>query len=175
MASLIECQGLTPKIAQGVFLAPSATVIGDVEIKEQCSIWFNVVLRGDVFPIKIGSATNIQDGTVIHGTYKKCGTTIGDRVTIGHGVILHGCTIGNEVLIGMGSIVMDHANIPDRCIVGAGSLISQGSSFEPGWLIVGRPAKAIRKLKDEELQFLGQSAENYKLYQTWYKNPEWRS
>ena len=168
MASLIECQGFTPKIAKNVFLAPNATIIGDVEIGEHCSVWFNVVLRGDVFPIRIGRETNIQDGTVIHGTYKKCGTTIGNRVSVGHGVILHGCEIGDEILIGMGSIIMDKAKIPSHSIVGAGSLVTEESSFDSGWLILGRPAKAIRKLTPDELKFLPKSADNYKLYQTWY-------
>lgn len=175
MASLIQCQGFTPKIAQNVFLAPNATIVGDVEIGEQCSIWFNVVLRGDVFPIRIGSETNIQDGTIVHGTYKKCGTTIGRRVSVGHGVIMHGCDIGDEVLIGMGSIIMDKAKIPSHSIVGAGSLVTEESKFESGWLILGRPARAFRKLTDDELKFLPKSADNYKLYQTWYDQNSWRN
>lgn len=175
MANLIECQGLFPKISQQVFLAPTATIIGDVEIGELSSVWFNVVLRGDVFPIRIGTETNIQDGTIVHGTYKKCGTTIGNRVSVGHGVILHGCTIGDEVLIGMGTIVMDQANIPSQSIVGAGSLVTENSNFEPGSLILGRPAKAVRKLTQDELSFLPRSANNYKLYQTWYNTKNWSS
>lgn len=143
-------------------------MIGDVEIGKKCSIWFNTVIRGDVMPIRIGEETNIQDGTVIHGTYKKCGTTIGKRVSVGHGVILHGCTIGDTSLIGMGTIIMDNAKIGSRCVVGAGSLVTEEKSFEDGWLILGRPAKAVRRLTEQELAFLDTSADNYLFYQTWY-------
>lgn len=143
-------------------------MIGDVEIGKKCSIWFNTVIRGDVMPIRIGDETNIQDGTIIHGTYKKCGTTIGKRVSVGHGVILHGCTIGDTSLIGMGTIIMDNAKIGSRCVVGAGSLVTEEKSFEDGWLILGRPAKAVRRLTEQELAFLGTSADNYLFYQTWY-------
>ncbi len=175
MHRLIECRGFSPKIAKNVFIAPNVNIIGDVEIAEQCSIWFNVTIRGDVFPIRIGRETNIQDGTVIHGTYQKCGTTIGQRVSVGHGVILHGCEIGDEVLIGMGSIIMDKSKIPSHSVVGAGSLVTEESTFESGWLILGRPAKAVRRLTDDELKFLGKSADNYKLYQTWYNPTSWET
>jgi carbonic anhydrase/acetyltransferase-like protein (isoleucine patch superfamily) len=117
----------------------------------------------------IAHDTNIQDGTVIHGTFKKCGAVIGNRVTIGHSVILHGCRIGDLVLVGMGSVIMDQAEIPTRCIVGAGSLVTEGASFPEGHLILGRPAKAIRPLNEKELAFLDQSADNYIEYMTWYK------
>jgi carbonic anhydrase/acetyltransferase-like protein (isoleucine patch superfamily) len=117
----------------------------------------------------VGHSTNIQDGSIIHGTYGKFGVTIGDEVTIGHQVVLHGTTIGNRCLIGMGSILMDGSFIASNCIVGAGSLVTEGFRCEEeGWLVLGRPAKAIRKLKTEELNFLKQSADNYRLYQTWY-------
>lgn len=159
----------SPVLGDNTWLAPSADVIGDVQTGADCSIWFNVTIRGDVMPIRIGSETNIQDGCTLHGTFKKCGVTIGDRVTVGHNVVLHGCTIGNEVLVGMGSVVMDQASIPDGCIVGAGSLVTENSSFETGMLILGRPAKAVRPVKPNEAAFLKQSADNYKEYTTWYK------
>lgn len=162
-------RGFTPKIHPTVFLAESASVIGDVDIGEHSSIWYQTVLRGDVMPIRIGTSTNIQDGTVIHGTYGKYGVTIGNEVTIGHQVVLHGTTIANQCLIGMGSILMDGSSIANKCIVGAGSLVTEGFRCDDeGWLVLGRPAKKIRPLKIEELNFLKQSADNYRLYQTWY-------
>lgn len=165
--------GHTPKIGNGTFLADGARIIGDVTIGVDSSIWFNTVLRGDVGPIIIGAETNIQDGTVVHGTFKKAFATIGSRVTIGHSVILHGCRVDDLCLIGMGSVLMDNVHIAPRSIVGAGSLVTEGAKFlEEGWLILGRPAKAVRKLKAEELQFLDQSANNYLQYKSWYQNPK---
>ncbi len=162
--------GHTPKIGEGTYLAEGARLVGDVTIGKDSSVWFNVVLRGDVGPITIGNETNIQDGSVVHGTYKKAFATIGNRVTIGHNVILHGCRVDDLCLIGMGSILMDDSHIGPRNIVGAGSLVTEGAKFlEEGWLILGRPAKAVRKLKPEELAFLDKSADNYLFYKTWYQ------
>lgn len=168
MASLITLPEMKIQVDPSVFLAPTAQLIGNVSIGEKSSIWYNCVLRGDVMPIVIGKETNIQDGTVIHGTYKKFGTTIGDRVTVGHLCMLHGCTIGDEAFIGMGALVMDGCVVAPRSFIGAGSLLSEGTKTESEWLYLGRPAKAIRKLTDKESQFLKQSAENYKFYTTWY-------
>lgn len=162
---------VTPQVGSEVYLAPTSQLIGDVEIGDRSSVWFNAVLRGDVGPIRIGHETNIQDGTVIHGTFGRFFATIGHRVTIGHSVVLHGCTIADLCLIGMGSIVMDDAVIPSGSIVGAGSLVTEGARFEPGWLIIGRPAKAIRPLRAAEVAFLDKSADNYLLYSTWYGSP----
>ena len=120
-------------------------------------------------PIHIGDETNIQDGSTVHGTFGKCAAVIGRRVTVGHNVVLHGCTIGDQCLIGMGSVVMDQAKIGARSIVGAGSLVVEGAEFGEGLLILGRPAKAVRPLRPEELAFLDQSANNYLLYKTWYQ------
>lgn len=161
-------RGKSPQLGEGVFLAETAQLLGDVRVGDRSSIWYQTVLRGDVEPIIIGSDTNIQDGTVIHGTMGKCGAVVGNRVTIGHGVILHGCQVEDLCLIGMGSIIMDQAHIPPRCVVGAGSLVTEGASFEEGMLILGRPAKAVRLLKESELAFLDRSANNYLLYKTWY-------
>jgi carbonic anhydrase/acetyltransferase-like protein (isoleucine patch superfamily) len=160
--------GKSPQIGEATFLAPSADIIGDVQIGPRCSIWFNTTLRGDVMPILIGEETNIQDNTVIHGTYKKCGAVIGNRVTVGHSVVLHGCKIGDLVLIGMGSIVMDQAEIGDHCIIGAGSLVTENAKMPAGHLILGRPARAVRKLTESELAFLPKSAQNYMDYTKWY-------
>jgi carbonic anhydrase/acetyltransferase-like protein (isoleucine patch superfamily) len=160
----------TPEVGQGTFLAPTAQLIGQVKLGRNCSVWFNTVLRGDIGPITVGDETNIQDGTVIHGTFNKAYAHLGNRVTIGHSVILHGCRIDDLCLIGMGAIVMDNAHIGPRNIVGAGSLVTENFDFaEEGWLILGRPAKAVRKLKPEELAFLEQSAKNYLNYKSWYE------
>lgn len=166
----IPCRGLKPKLSKDVFIADGAKIVGDVQIGEQSSVWFNAVLRGDVAPIKIGKKTNIQDNAVVHGTWNKAAATIGDGVTIGHTAILHGCTIGDNCLIGMGAIIMDHAKVGANSIVGAGSLVTEGSEFPEGSLILGRPAKAVRPLKKEELEFLPKSADNYMTYTSWYKD-----
>ncbi len=170
MKPLIEpLNGVSPQIAEGCFVAPTAQLIGDVQIGEGSSIWYNAVLRGDVFPIRIGKDTNVQDGSILHGTHKECGVVLGDRVTIGHAVVLHGCHIDDGSLIGMGSIVMDHAKIGKNSIVGAGSLVTEKSEFEDEMLILGRPARAKRKLTEEELKELKESADNYSKYMSWYE------
>lgn len=169
MKSTLSVQGFTPTIAKDVFVADNARIIGDVKIGPGSSIWYNVTIRGDVMPIRIGNEVNIQDGSVLHGTYGKFACTVDDRATIGHLVMLHGCTIGREALIGMGSIVMDGAVIGDQCIVGAGSLVTGNSNFAPRSLIMGRPATVKRTLTDEEVKSLSHSADNYLLYKTWYE------
>lgn len=156
-----------PVVAERVYLHPSCQVIGDVTIGDDSSVWCNTVLRGDVNRIVIGRRTNVQDlslGHVLHKTPEKPAGSpliIGDDVTVGHAVILHGCTIGNECLIGMGSIIMDDAVIPDRVMIGAGSLVSPGKTLESGMLYMGRPAKAVRSLTEEEIAYLKYSAEHY--------------
>lgn len=163
-----ELRGIKPEIGPDSFIAPSSDIIGDVKLGRKCSVWFNTTLRGDVMPIVIGDESNIQDNSVIHGTYKKCAATIGNRVTVGHSVILHGCRVGDLVLVGMGSIIMDLAEIPDHSVVAAGSLVTEGAKFPARHLILGRPAKAVRPLNETELAFLDQSAENYMEYMSWY-------
>lgn len=167
--SKMSVRGFIPKIEEDVFLADGAKILGDVRIGAKSSIWFNTTLRGDVMPIIIGRETNIQDGSTLHGTFGKFACDVGNRVTIGHNVILHGCKIGNGCLIGMGSIIMDGAEIGDYSIVGAGSLITEGKKFPSRSLIVGRPGLVKRSLFEEELKSLEQSADNYLLYKTWYK------
>ncbi|MBX9769604.1 MAG: gamma carbonic anhydrase family protein [Bdellovibrionales bacterium] len=170
---IIPCRGFQPQIGSGCFVAPTATLIGNVNMGARCSVWFNTVIRGDVEPIVIGEETNIQDGTIIHGTFHKAHATIGRRVTIGHGVMLHGCKIGDTTLVGMGSIIMDNSRIGSKCMVGAGSLVTENSDFsEEGWLILGRPAKKVRLLKPEEIAFLDKSADNYLMYMKWYQAPQ---
>jgi gamma-carbonic anhydrase len=172
MANIISVRGFTPQMASNIFLTPSSFIIGDVIIGSACSIWYNTTIRGDVAPIRIGRETNIQDGTTIHATFNRCGTTLGNRVTVGHNVILHGCEIGDGTLLGMGSIVMDLCRIGKHCLVGAGSLLTEKSAFADESLILGRPAKVVRKLTKEEIEMLEMSADNYLLYKTWYENPK---
>jgi len=156
-----------PQSAAGVYLHPSAQVIGSVTLGEDSSLWCNAVLRGDVNDIVIGRCTNIQDlsmGHVAHRTAHKPGgspLTVGDYVTVGHGVLLHGCTIGNDCLIGMGSIVMDDVIVQDQVMLGAGSLVSPGKTLESGFLYVGRPAVKVRALTPDEISWLRYSAEHY--------------
>jgi carbonic anhydrase/acetyltransferase-like protein (isoleucine patch superfamily) len=151
----------TPKVHPTVFIAPSADVIGDVEIGSESSIWFNSVVRGDVHFIRIGQRTNIQDLSILHVTRKKHPLIIGDEVTAGHHVTLHGCTISNRVLIGMGAIVLDGAVIEEGSMVGAGALITEGMKVPSHSLALGVPAKIRRNLTEEEIAFLSQSAQNY--------------
>ena len=158
---IIPHHGKWPQIHETAFVAPSADIIGEVEIGADSSVWFGCVIRGDVFPIKIGSRTNIQDGSVLHVTRKKSALNIGNDVSVGHRACLHGCTVGNRVLVGMGAIVMDDAVIGDDCMVGAGALVPPGMQVPSGCLVVGVPARVKRTLTEGEIQFLRQSAENY--------------
>jgi carbonic anhydrase/acetyltransferase-like protein (isoleucine patch superfamily) len=157
----------TPQLGEGLYLHPSAQVIGDVTVGTDCSIWCNTVLRGDVNRIVIGNCTNVQDfamGHVSHKNDKKpegSPLIIGDYVTIGHQAMLHGCTIGNEVLIGMAAIIMDDVVVQDQVMVGAGSLVAPGKVLESGYLYVGRPAVKVRALTPEEIAYLKYSAEHY--------------
>lgn len=166
---LSEARGRRPNIGKDCFLAPNATLVGDVSIGDRCSIWYNAVLRGDVMPIRIGDETNLQDGVIVHGTYQKAAAMIGSRVSAGHGVILHGCEVGDEVLIGMGAILMDHVKVGPRCLIGAGTLLTEGTVIPEGSLVFGRPGKVVRALTAEELARVGKSADNYLFYMTWYK------
>jgi carbonic anhydrase/acetyltransferase-like protein (isoleucine patch superfamily) len=164
---LIPYVDTSPVIGERVFLHPSCQVIGDVRIGDDSSVWCNTVLRGDVNRIVIGRGTNVQDLTMGHVSHKApekpegSPLLIGDYVTVGHSVILHGCTIGNECLIGTGSIIMDDVVIPGRVMIGAGSLVSPGKVLLSGMLYVGHPAKALRALTDEEIAYLKYSAEHY--------------
>lgn len=168
-SEFIRARGKAPVIAEKVFIADNARIISDVEIGEGSSIWYNVVIRGDVMPIRIGKEVNVQDGSVVHGTYGKWGTTLHDRVTIGHLVMLHGCEIGRGTLVGMGSIVMDGCKVGEHCLIGAGTLLVEGTEIPPRSLVVGRPGKVKRSLTDEEVALLEKSADNYLLYKTWYE------
>lgn len=157
-------RGHTPTIPGSCFVDASAQVIGDVVLGEDASVWFNCVLRGDVNPIRIGARTNIQDLSLIHVLSHKFGTTIGDDVTVGHHVVLHGCTVGNRVLVGMGAILLDGVEVGDDCIIAAGALLTPGTKIPPGSLVLGSPAKVKRPLTDEERANLVASAANYVKY-----------
>ena len=158
---ILPFHGKWPKIHETAFVAPSADIIGDVEIGTQSSVWFQVVIRGDVHSIRIGNRTNIQDHSVLHCTRKRSPLKIGNEVTVGHRATLHGCTVGDRVLVGMGAIVMDDAVIGDECVIGAGALVTKGTKVPRGSLVMGAPAKVVRELTNDELEFLSKSAQNY--------------
>jgi len=161
MAIVRPFRGITPRFGDGVFLAETAAVVGDVEIGARTSIWYGAVLRGDVFHIRVGAETSIQDNTVVHVTSGQHATLIGDRVTIGHSVVLHGCTIGDRCIIGMGAIILDRARIARHCIVGAGALVTPGTDIPEGHLVLGSPAKPRRPLTEDELAWIESSADHY--------------
>ena len=161
-------KGIFPKIHSTAFIEDSAQIIGDVEIGEDSSIWFNTVVRGDVHYIRIGNRTNIQDGSVIHVTNALYPTIVEDEVTVGHGVILHGCVVRKRSLIGMGAIIMDNVIVGNDCIVAAGSVVSENTVIEPGWLVMGIPAKPKRMLMEEEKARILRSANNYIEYKNTY-------
>lgn len=152
---------LTPTLGRDVFVASNAMVIGDVVVGDDSSVWFGVVVRGDGFPIRIGARTNIQDNSVVHITGGRSATTIGDEVTVGHSVIVHGCTIGDRCLVGMGSIVLDDAVLEDECFVAAGSLVPPRMRVPSRSFVMGRPAKVIRTVKDDELDQIREAASHY--------------
>lgn len=165
---ILPYKNITPKIPESVFVAPNATVIGDVEIGEDSSIWFNTVIRGDVHKIRIGARTNIQDGCVLHVTYQKYSLTLGNEVTVGHGAILHGCVIEEQCLIGMGARVLDGARIGKFSLVAAGSLVREGQEIPPQTLVAGVPAVAKRTLSEKEVETILQSAQRYVEYKNTY-------
>jgi carbonic anhydrase/acetyltransferase-like protein (isoleucine patch superfamily) len=168
-------RGRTPKIDPTAFVADTATIVGDVQVGARSSIWFGAVLRGDVFHIRIGEETSIQDNTVIHVTHDQYATEVGNQVTVGHSVTLHGCTVGDRCIIGMGAIILDQAVIGDRCIVGAGALVTPGSKIPPGHLAVGSPARPKRPLTDDELTWLEASAAHYvELRNVYVEDPAWK-
>ena len=162
--------GKKPLWGKDCFFADTATVVGDVIIGDFCSIWFNTVIRGDVNKIRIGNNVNIQDGSVVHATYKKTSTSIGNHVSIGHNAIIHGCTIDDFVLIGMGSIVMDKSKISSNTIIAAGSVIIENTFVEPNSIYGGIPAKKIKNIdQSKSKKEIKRIAKNYLIYSNWYK------
>lgn len=173
MSLIMPVRGFTPIIGKDVFLAPNATVVGDVVIGDECSIWFNVVLRGDVNSIRIGNRVNIQDGSVLHTLYEKSTIEIGNDVSIGHSVVLHGCKIHDLALIGMGAIVMDDAVVGEGALVAAGSVVLARTQIGPNELWGGAPAKFIKMVEPEKSREMNQKiAHNYLMYSRWYTDPE---
>lgn len=166
---LIPYEGHAPQIDATAYVQASAQIVGDVALGAQSSVWFNVVIRGDVHPVRIGARTNIQDNSTLHVTGGRWGTTIGDDVTVGHAVVLHGCRIGNRCLVGIGSIVLDGAEIADDCLIAAGALVTPGTTVPPGSLVMGSPAKVARALRADELAHLKQSALNYVAHAARYR------
>lgn len=169
MATILPVEGKSPRFGKNCFVAPNATVVGDVEIGDECSIWFNTVVRGDVNSIRIGNKVNIQDGVVIHGTYKKTSVTIGDNVSIGHNAIVHGCIIHEKVLIGMGAIVMDNAEIGKNSIIAAGAVVLEGTRIESGTIYGGCPARKIKDIPTDLISGqIERIAQHYLLYSSWF-------
>lgn len=170
MALLKELKGIHPIIGKNCFLADNATIIGEVVMGDNCSVWFNAVVRGDVTHIHIGNKVNIQDGVTIHGTYQKAPVEIGNNVSIAHNAIVHGCTIKDNVLIGMGAIIMDHVIIESNSIIAAGALIPRNTIVESGSVYAGVPAKKIKDIDRELLEGeIERIANSYNMYASWYK------
>lgn len=170
MALIKSVRGLTPKFGKNCWLAENATVVGDVTMGDQCSVWFSAVVRGDVNFIKIGDRTNIQDNATIHGTYEKAATTIGNDVSIGHNAIVHGCTLEDQVLIGMGARVMDGAIIKTGAIVAAGAVVLEGTVIEENTIYAGVPAKKVKTVEGKNREMLLRIANNYIKYASWFND-----
>lgn len=165
-----EINGKSPQFGKDCFLAENATIVGDVVMGDQCSVWFNAVIRGDVHYIKMGNKVNVQDGAVVHCTYQKYPTTIGNNVSIGHNAIVHGCTVQDNVLIGMGSIVMDGCVIESNSIVAAGAVVTQHTHVESGAIYAGVPAKKVKDISKELISGeIDRIADNYVKYSGWFK------
>ena len=170
MGTIRTVRGFTPQLGKNNFVADNAVIVGDVVAGDDCSFWFHAVVRGDVNEIRIGNKVNIQDGAIIHCTYEKADTVIGNNVSIGHRAIVHGCHIDDNVLIGMGAIVMDHVHVPSLTVIGAGAIVPEGKKLESGWVYAGIPAKKLKPLDKEQLDFLiTRTAENYVKYASWFK------
>ncbi|MCX8019371.1 MAG: gamma carbonic anhydrase family protein [Chitinophagaceae bacterium] len=170
MALILPVQGKYPKFGQNVFLAPNATITGDVITGDDCSFWFNCVVRGDVNFIRIGNKVNVQDGVCIHGTYQRFGTTIGNNVSIGHHAIVHGCTLEDNVLVGMGAIIMDNAVVKSNTIIAAGAIVTENMICEEGSVYAGVPARKIKEISPELITGnISRIANNYVMYASWYR------
>lgn len=170
MPVILPVKNITPNWGNDCFIAPNATIVGDVVLGDNCSVWFNAVIRGDVHYIKIGNNTNIQDGAVIHATYQYAPTNIGNNVSIGHNALVHGCTLKDNVLIGMGAIVMDHCIVEEYVIIAAGSVVLEKTICESGFIYAGTPAKKIKPLSPEQKEMLDRLPNNYIMYSGWFKD-----
>ncbi len=172
MALIIPIKNKTPQLGEDCWLAPNATLVGDLIMGNNCTVWFNAVIRADVNSIHIGNKVNIQDGVVIHCTYEKTKTILGDNVSVGHNAILHGCTIEDEVLIGMGAIVMDGAHIGKNAIIGAGAVVTQNTVVPPNTIFVGNPARYLKDVSPSAGEVFLRTANNYLFYADWFRQDE---
>ena len=171
MALIKAVNGKEPQFGEGVYLSENATVVGDVVIGDNCSVWFNTVIRGDVHYIRVGNKVNVQDGAIVHCTYQKYPTEIGNNVSIGHNAIVHGCTICDNVLIGMGAIIMDGVVVESNSIIAAGAVVLEGTHIESGKIYAGVPAKKVKSLSHEQTARLIEGiADNYVLYSSWFND-----
>ncbi len=170
MSLILPVNGVLPQMGEDCFIAPNATIVGDVIMGDQCSVWFNAVIRGDVNSVRMGNKVNVQDGAVIHCTFEKTKAIIGNNVSIGHNAIVHGCVIYDNVLIGMGSIVMDNAQIGSNSIIAAGAVVLENTVVEPGSIYAGVPAKKVKDISQELISGeINRIAENYLKYSSWFK------
>ena len=169
MALILPVEENDPKWGKNCFIAPNATIVGDVTIGDECSIWFNTVVRGDVNSIRMGNRVNVQDGAVIHCTFKRSKTIIGNNVSIGHNAIIHGCTVHDNVLVGMGAIVMDNAIVHSNTIIAAGAVVLEDTVCEAGAIYAGVPAKKVKEISQEKLEGeINRIANNYLNYSKWF-------
>jgi len=169
MAIIKEVRGYTPDLHSSCWLAETSVIVGEVKAGENCTFWFNAVVRGDVNAIEIGKNSNVQDNVTIHGTYEKASTRIGDNVSIGHNAVIHGCTLENNVLIGMGAIVMDNAVIGEGSIIAAGAIVLANTIVEPGTIYGGTPAKKLKDTDPSNIQMIERISKNYPEYANWFK------
>jgi carbonic anhydrase/acetyltransferase-like protein (isoleucine patch superfamily) len=170
MSLILPVNGISPQFGSNNFVAENATVVGDVITGDDCSIWFQAVVRGDVHYIRMGNKVNVQDGAILHCTYQKAPLNIGNNVSIGHRAIVHGCTVNDNVLIGMGAIVMDHAVIGENSIIAAGAIVLENTIVEPGSFYAGVPAKRVKDVDKEKFKdLIERISNNYVMYSTWFK------
>jgi carbonic anhydrase/acetyltransferase-like protein (isoleucine patch superfamily) len=170
MAVILPVKGISPVLGKDCYVAPNATIVGDVIMGDECSVWFNAVIRGDVNSIRIGNKVNIQDGAVIHCTYQKTKVNLGNHVSVGHNAIVHGCTVHDNVLIGMGAIVMDNCEIGSNTIIAAGAVVLEGTRVEAGSIYAGIPAKKVKDISQELISGeIERIANNYLMYSSWFR------
>ncbi len=173
MPYILPVNGTEPKFGNNCFIAPNATIVGDVETGDDCSFWFNAVIRGDVNSIRIGNKVNVQDGAIIHCTYQRTKTVIGNNVSIGHNAIVHGCTLDDNVLVGMGAIIMDHVKVGSNSIIAAGAVVLENTIVEKNCIFAGIPAKKVKVISEELISGeINRIADNYIMYASWFKNEE---
>ncbi|MDN3670092.1 gamma carbonic anhydrase family protein [Echinicola jeungdonensis] len=172
MAYIKKVKGKLPQLGKNSWVADNATLVGDIIMGEDCTVWFNAVVRGDVHEIRIGNQTNIQDGAIIHCTYQKAGTYIGNRVSIAHNAVVHGCTIHDDVLVGMGAIIMDHAVVQSGAVIAAGAVVLAGTVVEANSIYAGTPAKKVKDTGDGMKEVIERTARNYPMYASWYEEEE---